>query len=218
MLTSTSASSGGSFFMSHFHIFWNHFGLVRSHLKLVMPGSNHNSMQRTSVRHSSSRNIDFCRTQQLNMIGFRNHGRRFFRLWNGSDHCKWKLNSLLYRKHLNFSTSSNHTASQSYRIPDLIKICNTQSHKKNLFLHRNIPRRQTLPSTVAIHSQKSWISPVSFLSWIFVLSSSKTLIHTSSLIESKIAYLENSSEPFSKKVKCDCILAVYGYVRRTNLR
>src|SRR6202034_634684 len=29
----TSASFGGSFFMSHFHIFCNHFGLVRSLLK-----------------------------------------------------------------------------------------------------------------------------------------------------------------------------------------
>ena len=102
---------------------------------------------------------------------------------------------------------------------DLIKNSATlKATKKKLYLDRNIPRRQTFPSTVAIQSHKSRISPVHFCHEIPVLSSSETLIHTSSPIESKITPLENSSELFCKKASCDCIVAVYGYLRGTNLR
>ena len=106
------------------------------------------------------------------------HGRWFFRFWNGTHHCKWSPKLSDFRPH---------------------KLLQHSKPPKKLFLERNIPRRETLPSTVAIQSQKSWISPVSFLSWNSVLSSSKRLIHTFSLIQSKIAHLKNSSELFKKR-------------------
>ena len=85
-----------------------------------------------SVRHSSFRNIDFCRMQQNSiwltfgiMVGG-SFGFEMVRI------IKWSPNSFLYRKPLNFSTFFSHTVSQSYRIPDLIKSAALKATKKTV--------------------------------------------------------------------------------------
>ena len=110
-----------------------------------------------------------------------------------------------------FDDTGNLWISQHFPITRFPKVIGILTHvdfiKKSPTLEaskKNLTNRfwtETLPSTVTTQTEKPWNS---------VLSSSETLIHTSSLIESKIALLEN----FQKEANCNCIVTV----RETNLR
>ena len=120
----------------------------------------------------------------------------------------------LYRKPLNFSTSFIHTVSQSYRIPNLQ---HSKPQKKKLFLDRNIPRRQTLPfngryPVTEIMNLSRFISVMKFRPFVFQKTHPYLLAHR---IEDRTP--QEFIRTFQKKANCDCILAVYGYVRGTDL-
>ena len=144
-------------------------GLYQFHLEVSKIRSTIDNRPNTD---SSFRNIHFCRMQQTQYDWL--SGSLYV---NG---VRTSPNSLLYRKPLNLSASFNHTVSQSYRIPDLIKDFQHSKPPKNTLSGQKYTKAQNSPFN---GSHRNHESLVSFLSWNSILSSSETLIHTSSLIK-----------------------------------